>query len=108
MEDDDKYTKDGSVDIHNKPAIKNKTGNWKACPYILGNECCKRLAYYGMSTNLVNYLKDKLGLPNAMANNNVANWSRTLHNPTDWSLYSRCLLGKILDNYQFRDHREKA
>eukprot|EP00262_Sarcandra_glabra_P016089 TRINITY_DN5107_c0_g1_i2.p1 TRINITY_DN5107_c0_g1~~TRINITY_DN5107_c0_g1_i2.p1 ORF type:complete len:574 (+),score=42.79 TRINITY_DN5107_c0_g1_i2:178-1899(+) len=79
MEDDDKYTKDGSVDIHNKPAIKNKTGNWKACPYILGNECCKRLAYYGMSTNLVNYLKNKLGQPNAVASNNVTNWSGTCY-----------------------------
>lgn len=34
--DDDMYTKDGTVDIHNNPVVKNKTGNWKACPFILG------------------------------------------------------------------------
>ncbi|KAJ6362903.1 hypothetical protein OIU78_003150 [Salix suchowensis] len=44
--------------------IKTKTGNWKACRYILGNECCERLAYYGMSTNLVNYLEDRLNQGN--------------------------------------------
>ncbi|KAF3948604.1 hypothetical protein CMV_025422 [Castanea mollissima] len=51
-EDDDKYTKDGTVDHHGNPADRSKTGTWKACPFILGNECCERLAYYGMSTNL--------------------------------------------------------
>ncbi|GJU35386.1 NRT1/ PTR family 8.2-like protein [Tanacetum coccineum] len=32
---------------------KKKTETWKACGFILGNECCKRLAYYGMGANLV-------------------------------------------------------
>jgi len=37
MEDDkDIYTKDGTLDIHKKPANKNKTGTWKACRFILG------------------------------------------------------------------------
>lgn len=27
---------DGSVDIHGNPPSKKKTGNWKACPFILG------------------------------------------------------------------------
>ena len=39
---DDEYTQDGSVDIHGKPAVKNKMGNWKACPFILGT-CDKPL-----------------------------------------------------------------
>ncbi|KAF9624721.1 hypothetical protein IFM89_013259 [Coptis chinensis] len=29
------YTGDGSVDINGKPVLKNKTGNWRACPFIL-------------------------------------------------------------------------
>ena len=33
---DDEYTQDGSVDVHGKPSVKNKSGNWKACPFILG------------------------------------------------------------------------
>ncbi|CAL5436730.1 unnamed protein product [Camellia sinensis] len=53
MEEEDNYTKDGTVDYRGNPANKKKTGTWKACPYILGNECCERLAYYGMSSNLV-------------------------------------------------------
>lgn len=30
------YTGDGSVDLHGNPILKEKTGNWKACPFILG------------------------------------------------------------------------
>lgn len=32
----DKYTKDGTTDIHGRPVLKKETGNWRACPYILG------------------------------------------------------------------------
>ncbi|XP_062095303.1 protein NRT1/ PTR FAMILY 8.1-like [Humulus lupulus] len=77
--EEDNYTKDGTVDIKNKPANKNKTGNWKACRFILGNECCERLAYYGLGTNLVNYLTERLNLGNAAAANSVTNWSGTCY-----------------------------
>ncbi|CAL9191082.1 unnamed protein product [Musa hybrid cultivar] len=43
------------------------------------NECCERLAYYGMSTNLVNYMKDRLHQGNATAANNVTDWSGTCY-----------------------------
>ncbi|XP_072974778.1 protein NRT1/ PTR FAMILY 8.1-like isoform X2 [Typha angustifolia] len=78
-EAEDKYTKDGTRDIHGNPAIKKNTGNWRACPYILANECCERLAYYGMSTNLVNYMKTRLHQGNTTASNNVTNWSGTCY-----------------------------
>jgi peptide/histidine transporter 3/4 len=32
----EQYTGDGSVDFRGKPAIKHNTGNWRACPFILG------------------------------------------------------------------------
>lgn len=35
-EDDDVYTKDGTVDYKGNPANKKLTGSWKACPFILG------------------------------------------------------------------------
>ncbi|XP_039136279.1 LOW QUALITY PROTEIN: protein NRT1/ PTR FAMILY 8.1-like [Dioscorea cayenensis subsp. rotundata] len=76
---DDKYTKDGTTDIRGNPALKKNTGKWRACPYILANECCERLAYYGMSTNLVNYMKIRLNQGNATAANNVTNWSGTCY-----------------------------
>ncbi|KAF9591459.1 hypothetical protein IFM89_004157 [Coptis chinensis] len=79
MAEEDIYTKDGTTDYKNDPADKTKTGTWKACPYILGNECCERLAYYGMGTNLVNYLKIQLNQHNVTAINNVNNWSGTCY-----------------------------
>ncbi|XP_020200799.1 protein NRT1/ PTR FAMILY 8.1 [Aegilops tauschii subsp. strangulata] len=73
------YTQDGTIDIKGNPALKSNTGNWRACPYILANECCERLAYYGMSTNLVNFMKDRMGMANAAAANNVTNWGGTCY-----------------------------
>ena len=35
-QEEDIYTKDGTTDYRHKPAVKSKTGTWKACPYILG------------------------------------------------------------------------
>lgn len=87
-ENQGQYTGDGSVDIHGNPVLKNSTGNWRACPFILGNECCERLAYYGIATNLVTYLKNKLHEGNAYAARNVTTWQGTC--------YIMPLLGAIL------------
>ncbi|GLT96358.1 hypothetical protein SLE2022_139840 [Rubroshorea leprosula] len=73
------YTGDGSVDIKGKPVLKQNTGNWKACPFILGTECCERLAYYGIATNLVTYLKSKLHEGNVAAARNVSIWQGTCY-----------------------------
>ncbi|KAM0044945.1 putative bacterial ABC-type protein transporter [Helianthus debilis subsp. tardiflorus] len=78
-EEEDVYTKDGTLDYKNNPANKNITGTWKACPYILGNECCERLAYYGMSTNLLLYFKNNLHQHSATASRNLSNWSGTCY-----------------------------
>ncbi|KAM0839567.1 hypothetical protein ACQ4PT_060236 [Festuca glaucescens] len=71
------YTQDGTVDSKGNPAVKKNTGNWRACPYILANECCERLAYYGMSTNLVNFMEDRMGMAKVAAANSVTTWSGT-------------------------------
>ncbi|CAI8617679.1 unnamed protein product [Vicia faba] len=73
------YTGDGSVDFRGKPAIKHDTGNWRACPFILGNECCERLAFFGISTNLVTYLTTKLHEGNVSAARNVGFWQGTCY-----------------------------
>ncbi|XP_061374186.1 protein NRT1/ PTR FAMILY 8.1-like [Gastrolobium bilobum] len=78
-EEDDIYTQDGTINIHRKPANKKKTGNWKACWFILGNEASERLAYYGMSTNLVNYLQERFNQGNAAAAKSVNTWSGTCY-----------------------------
>jgi hypothetical protein len=36
-EESTQYTGDGSVDFKGRPVLKQNTGNWKACPFILGN-----------------------------------------------------------------------
>ncbi|XP_051126749.1 protein NRT1/ PTR FAMILY 8.2-like [Andrographis paniculata] len=95
MGEEDFYTDDGTVTLKKKPADKRKTGTWKACRFILVTEGCERLAYYGMSTNLVNYLTDRLGQNNVTASNNVTNWSGTC--------YITPLLGAFLaDSYMGR------
>eukprot|EP00262_Sarcandra_glabra_P012222 TRINITY_DN3106_c0_g2_i3.p1 TRINITY_DN3106_c0_g2~~TRINITY_DN3106_c0_g2_i3.p1 ORF type:complete len:585 (+),score=97.19 TRINITY_DN3106_c0_g2_i3:144-1898(+) len=73
------YTGDGSVDIKGNPILKQNTGNWKACPFILGTECCERLAYYGIGMNLVTYLTNKLHEGNVSAARNVTTWQGTCY-----------------------------
>lgn len=109
LKDDEskQYTGDGSVDFKGRPVLKRNTGNWKACPFILGkffslllclknsnsflliaflcdvnhtgNECCERLAYYGIATNLVTYLTQKLHEGNVSAARNVTTWQGTCY-----------------------------
>ncbi|KAL6566285.1 hypothetical protein OROGR_001900 [Orobanche gracilis] len=73
------YTGDGSVDTKGNPVLKSNTGNWRACPFILGTECCERLAYYGIATNLVSYLTKKLHEGNVPAARNVTTWQGTCY-----------------------------
>ncbi|KAI5385460.1 hypothetical protein KIW84_072167, partial [Lathyrus oleraceus] len=75
----EQYTGDGSFDFRWKPAIKHSTGNWRACPFILGNECCERLAFFGIATNLVTYLTTKLHEGNVSAARNVGVWQGTCY-----------------------------
>ncbi|CAH9129206.1 unnamed protein product [Cuscuta epithymum] len=79
MEEDDLCTKDGTLDYRNRPANKTKTGTWRACPFILGNECSERLAYYGMSSNLMIYFQTRLNLSNISASKSLSNWSGTCY-----------------------------
>ncbi|XP_026662983.1 protein NRT1/ PTR FAMILY 8.3 isoform X2 [Phoenix dactylifera] len=73
------YTGDGSVDIQGNPVLKDRTGNWRACPFILGTECCERLAFYGIAINLVSYLTKNLHEGNASAARNVTTWLGTCY-----------------------------
>ncbi|RYR26774.1 hypothetical protein Ahy_B02g061075 [Arachis hypogaea] len=62
-----------------KPEVKRRAVEFDDLKMLkklmAGNECCQRLAYYGMmSTNLVNYLHDRFGLGNGAAANAVTTW----------------------------------
>ncbi|XP_014509409.1 protein NRT1/ PTR FAMILY 8.3-like [Vigna radiata var. radiata] len=73
----EEYTGDGTEDFRGRPVLKKNTGNWRACPFILGNECCERLAFFGISSNLVTYLTTKLHQGNVSAARNVSIWQGT-------------------------------
>lgn len=47
--------------------------------YFTGTECCERLAYYGIATNLVTYLTGKLHEGNVAAARNVTTWTGTCY-----------------------------
>ncbi|GAU44536.1 hypothetical protein TSUD_335180 [Trifolium subterraneum] len=71
MED---YTQDGTVDLQGRHVLKSKTGRWKACSFLVGYELFERMAYYGISTNLVVYLTNKLHQGTVESSNNISNW----------------------------------
>jgi peptide/histidine transporter 3/4 len=73
------YAEDGSIDIHGNPPLKQTTGNWKACPFIFANECCERLAYYGIAKNLITYFTNELHETNVSAARHVMTWQGTCY-----------------------------
>ncbi|KQJ97031.1 protein NRT1/ PTR FAMILY 5.2 [Brachypodium distachyon] len=72
------YAKDGSVDLRGNPVLRSKRGGWKACTFIVVYELFERMAYYGISSNLVMYLTNRLHEGTVQASNNVTNWSGTV------------------------------
>ncbi|KAM7254028.1 hypothetical protein ACFE04_031710 [Oxalis oulophora] len=72
------FTEDGSVDLKGRPVLRSETGRWKACSFIVGYEVFERMAYYGITTNLVVYLAEKLHEGTVKSSNNVTNWVGTV------------------------------
>nr|GLL33218.1 protein NRT1/ PTR FAMILY 5.2-like [Ipomoea trifida] len=72
------YTRDGTVDLKGRPVLRSKTGRWKACYFIVGYEVFERMAYYGISSNLVLYLTRELHEGTVKSANNVTNWVGTV------------------------------
>ncbi|KAI3868590.1 hypothetical protein MKX03_036658 [Papaver bracteatum] len=75
---EEQYTEDGSVDLKGRPVLRSKGGRWKACWFIVGYETFERMAYYGISSNLVLYLTRKLQEGTVKSANNVTNWVGTV------------------------------
>ncbi|RID60990.1 hypothetical protein BRARA_E00170 [Brassica rapa] len=69
------YTQDGTVDLQGRPALASTTGRWRACYFLLGYEACERMAFYGIASNLVNYLTTRLHEDTISSVRNVNNWS---------------------------------
>ncbi|TVU30407.1 hypothetical protein EJB05_22028 [Eragrostis curvula] len=75
---EDEYTRDGTVDLHGNPVLRSKRGGWKACSFVVVYEVFERMAYYGISSNLVLYLTTKLHQGTVPSANNVTNWVGTI------------------------------
>ncbi|KAK6143962.1 hypothetical protein DH2020_020782 [Rehmannia glutinosa] len=72
------YTEDGTLDLKGRPVLRSTTGRWKACYFIVGYEVFERMAYYGIASNLVIYLTEKLHEGTVTSSNNVTNWIGTV------------------------------
>ncbi|KAL0539739.1 hypothetical protein IC582_023955 [Cucumis melo] len=68
-------TQDGTVDLRGQPVLASKTGKWKACAFLVGYEAFERMAFYGIASNLVNYLTTQLHEDTVSSVRNVNNWS---------------------------------
>ncbi|RDX67824.1 Protein NRT1/ PTR FAMILY 5.1, partial [Mucuna pruriens] len=69
------HTQDGTVDFRGQSALSSNTGKWKACVFLLGYEAFERMAFYGVASNLVNYLTTQLHEDTVSSVRNVNNWS---------------------------------
>ncbi|MBA0571039.1 hypothetical protein Golob_004635, partial [Gossypium lobatum] len=65
----------GTVDLRGRPVLASKTGKWKACAFLVGYEAFERMAFYGIASNLVNYLTTQLHEDTVSSVRNVNNWS---------------------------------
>ncbi|PIA45490.1 hypothetical protein AQUCO_01700783v1 [Aquilegia coerulea] len=72
------FTQDGTVDLKGNPVLRSKRGGWKACSFVVVYEVFERMAYYGISSNLVIYLTNKLHQGTVTSSNNVTNWVGTI------------------------------
>ncbi|XP_048127343.1 protein NRT1/ PTR FAMILY 5.2-like [Rhodamnia argentea] len=75
----DDYTQDGTVDLKGRPILRSNTGRWNACSFIVGYEAFERMAFSGISSNLVVYLTKKLHEGTVTSSNNVTNWIGTVY-----------------------------
>ncbi|XP_066343907.1 protein NRT1/ PTR FAMILY 8.3-like isoform X2 [Miscanthus floridulus] len=71
------FISDGTVDISNLSARKQRTGNWTACFFILGAEFTECVAFFAVSKNLVTYRTGVLPESNVNAATTVSTWIGT-------------------------------
>ncbi|RDY14767.1 Protein NRT1/ PTR FAMILY 6.1, partial [Mucuna pruriens] len=63
------------VDIHGKSIVDlSKTGGWIAAFFIFGNEMAERMAYFGLSVNMVAFMFYVMHRPFASSSNAVNNF----------------------------------
>uniref|UniRef100_N1R584 Peptide transporter PTR2 n=1 Tax=Aegilops tauschii TaxID=37682 RepID=N1R584_AEGTA len=71
------YAADGSLDFDGNPALKRRTGGWRACRTLLAIEFCYNLSINGITCNLITYLTVVLGKGNVASARSVSTWQAT-------------------------------
>ncbi|KAL2533948.1 Protein NRT1/PTR FAMILY 7.3 [Abeliophyllum distichum] len=93
----DASTKDGTMDIYGKPAMKGKTGGWRSGMLLLVIEGLAELAFTGVEVNMVLFSKSVLRQSNADAANTFSTWVGTLNICTLFGAFlSDSYLGRFL------------
>ncbi|KAI3444703.1 hypothetical protein Pfo_001368 [Paulownia fortunei] len=93
----DACTKDGTIDKYGKPAMKEKTGGWRAGLLVLVSEGLAALAFTGVEVNMVLFSKSVLRQSNADAANTFSTWMGTLNICTLFGAFlSDSYLGRYL------------
>ncbi|XP_059656749.1 protein NRT1/ PTR FAMILY 7.3-like [Cornus florida] len=104
-EEQESSTLDGTVDMHGRPAIREKTGQWAAGTVILLNQGLATLAFFGVGVNLVLFLTRVLQQSNADAANNVSKWTGTVYifslvgaflSDSYWGRYKTCAIFQVI------------
>ncbi|KAK9929731.1 hypothetical protein M0R45_026817 [Rubus argutus] len=68
---------EGAVDYYGHPVRRFSSGGWRSALFIIWVEVAERVAYYGISSNLISFLTGPLGQSTATAAKNVNIWSGT-------------------------------
>ncbi|KAK3014193.1 hypothetical protein RJ639_008694 [Escallonia herrerae] len=98
-------TLDGTVDVHGRPAIRERSGRWVAGTIILLNQGLATLAFFGVGVNLVLFLTRVLQQSNAEAANNVSKWTGTVYifslvgaflSDSYWGRYKTCAIFQMI------------
>ncbi|CAM8903937.1 unnamed protein product [Rhodiola kirilowii] len=104
-EEDEGYTKDGTVDGRGRPAMRGSTGRWQAGWIILLNQGLATLAFFGVGVNLVLFLTRVLQQDNAEAANSVSKWTGTVYifslvgaflSDSYWGRYKTCAIFQVI------------
>ncbi|KAK2969533.1 hypothetical protein RJ640_029826 [Escallonia rubra] len=113
-------TLDGTVDVHGRPAIRERSGRWVAGTIILFwtpdehfmvifvakvNQGLATLAFFGVGVNLVLFLTRVLQQSNFEAANNVSKWTGTVYifslvgaflSDSYWGRYKTCAIFQMI------------